>query len=234
MDRKEIATIFEEELLKLENKKRRIGVTICISAVFLAVATMLSHEAHTYETIAEAKAVDSWSYYQAKHGRAHEYGIEAELTLQLLKNEQGQILAVKDYKKSIEEQCGDPPKKDCIKAIPVINRDLGAQVPIVERGQNEEAKKKGAVDILAEADNEQNKVKSTEHQALLYDISELFLEISIVLCSISLLADSKVYWKISFITTSIGVAVTFYGWMMPRLPQWFYPDWIFPKWLFPH
>jgi hypothetical protein len=44
-----------------------------------------------------------------------------------------------------------------------------------------------------------------------FDGSELFLEISIVLCSISLLAGTRLYWRLSFITTAIGIAVAIYG-----------------------
>lgn len=47
-----------------------------------------------------------------------------------------------------------------------------------------------------------------------FDTSELFLEISIVLCSISLLAESKVYWNLSFVTTAIGIAIALYGFLL--------------------
>jgi Domain of unknown function (DUF4337) len=45
----------------------------------------------------------------------------------------------------------------------------------------------------------------------LFDGAELFLEISIVLCSIALLAENRMYWKLSFISTIMGVAVALWG-----------------------
>ena len=50
-----------------------------------------------------------------------------------------------------------------------------------------------------------------ERRANFYDSAELFLEISIVLCSIALLAEMKIFWKVSFVTTTIGVAVALWG-----------------------
>ena len=44
-----------------------------------------------------------------------------------------------------------------------------------------------------------------------YDSAELFLEVSIVLCSIALLAENKLYWKLSFISTVVGIATAIYG-----------------------
>jgi len=44
-----------------------------------------------------------------------------------------------------------------------------------------------------------------------YDLAEVLLEISIVLCSISLLMNGTLYWRLSFITTTLGVAITVFG-----------------------
>jgi hypothetical protein len=54
-------------------------------------------------------------------------------------------------------------------------------------------------------------MKLTQRRANYYDTAELFLEISIVLCSISLLAEMKLFWKLSFITTILGVGVALWG-----------------------
>jgi len=239
MDRREVVVIFEEELLKLEKRKRGIGLTICVTAAFLAIATMFSHEAHTHEAVAQARAVDAWGYYQAKHGRAHAYGMEAELiTLQL--GEKGQGEALRDYEKSIEEQCGRPALKDCIDSVPRRDDALRDALvkkyghPIPEHDIKQPPEKKGAVDIQADAQKEERQVLSTQHQALVYDVSELLLEISIVLCSVSLLAESRLYWKVSFITTGLAVLVTIFGWFMPLFHNWLKPEEKYIRWLFPH
>jgi hypothetical protein len=44
-----------------------------------------------------------------------------------------------------------------------------------------------------------------------YDTAELFLEIAIVLSSISLIASSRIYWKVSFVFAAVGVASVIWG-----------------------
>jgi hypothetical protein len=71
--------------------------------------------------------------------------------------------------------------------------------------------REGAVKIQERAREMEKEAELRTHQADHYDSSELFLEISIVLCSIALVAENKLYWKLSFITSAIGVAIAIYG-----------------------
>jgi hypothetical protein len=86
--------------------------------------------------------------------------------------------------------------------------------------------KSGAIQLLAKAQDFKNTQTLVEHQALVFDISELLLEISIVLCSVSLLAESKIYWKSSFVVSAVGSVVLLCGTLMLRFP------WLLPQWLF--
>ena len=54
-------------------------------------------------------------------------------------------------------------------------------------------------------------MKLTQRRANFYDGAELFLEMSIVLCSIALLAELKLFWKLSFISTAIGFGLMLWG-----------------------
>jgi hypothetical protein len=76
-----------------------------------------------------------------------------------------------------------------------------------EKAARETAAKEGAVAIQERAKDGQNEVRRLERKTDLTDTTEVFLEISIVLCSIALLAENKLYWKVSFISTGIGVIV---------------------------
>jgi hypothetical protein len=76
-----------------------------------------------------------------------------------------------------------------------------------EKAVRETAAKEGAVAIQERAKDGQNEVRRLERKTNLTDTTEVFLEISIVLCSIALLAENKLYWKVSFISTGIGVIV---------------------------
>jgi hypothetical protein len=48
-----------------------VSFTMAILAVLVAVATLLSHRAHTEEVLLQNKATDQWGYYQSKNIRRH-------------------------------------------------------------------------------------------------------------------------------------------------------------------
>jgi hypothetical protein len=220
--------------------EKGIGLTMAVVAVMLAMATLLSHRAHTEEGLLQGKIVDEWNFYQAKHSRAHEYGAIAEVAA-LLPN--GKDLALKDYKKSLDEECGSPaehgcgsPARDSAVLRPLLapapseadagpNKDKKASAkedaPKEHNKENSDAEEKhadksanhkpGAVDIQENAHELERERELLERRANYYDAAELFLEISIVLCSIALLAEMKLFWKLSFITTIIGLGVALWG-----------------------
>ena len=80
-----------------------------------------------------------------------------------------------------------------------------------EPGKDGAPAKEGTDKIREKALELDAEMKLTQRQANFYDSAELFLEISIVLCSIALLAEIKLFWKLSFVTTGIGVAVALWG-----------------------
>ena len=225
--------------------EKGIGLTMAIVAVLLAIATLMGHRAHTEEGLIQGKIVDEWNFYQAKHIRAHEYAAIAEVAA-LLPN--GKDLAIKDYKKSLAEECGTPPEHGCSSPAKdsAILRSLLTPEPTAsstedkkEQGEsarkepvgNDEAAKEsgkeaakehekqssshkpGAVDIQETAKEMEAERDLVERRANYYDAAELFLEISIVLCSIALLAEMKLFWQLSFITTVLGVGVALFGFL---------------------
>jgi uncharacterized protein DUF4337 len=218
--------------------QKKIGLTMAVTAVFLAVATLLSHRAHTEEGLLQGRIVDDWNFYQAKHGRAHEYGMFA-VEAALLPN--GKEEALREYKKSLEEECGSPAEKGCSSPAKdsAVIRALLAQTsseapektkepPAKESAESKSGEnpgeaatekaehkaapaKQGAMHIQEQAREREKELELIKRQANYYDAAELFLEVSIVLCSISLLAASLLYWGLSFITTAIGVGVVLWG-----------------------
>lgn len=225
-----------EHVHRAEEKK--IGLTMTIVAVFLAVATLLSHRTHTEEGLLQGRIVDQWNFYQAKHIRAHEYGAIAELAT-LISNPNAKDLALKDYKKSVDEECGAPPEPGCgspAKDSPFLRPLLS---PVATPGtenqseQNEPSKKEaaneheakaaadtkgqhedkpanhkaGAVDVQQDAQKMEEERDVLEYKADLYDGAELCLEISVVLCSIALLTEMELFWKLSFISTILGLII---------------------------
>jgi hypothetical protein len=231
-----------------ERGEKGIGLTMAIVAVLLAIATLMGHRAHTEEGLIQGKIVDEWNFYQAKHSRAHEYGAIAELAA-LLPN--GKDLALKDSKKSQDEECGTPSEHGCngpakdsalLRSLLTptesaasgkeknVNETLPTQespkknVNVKEQGKeasaaNEQHESKssshkpGAVDIQDSAKEMERERDLIERRANYYDGAELFLEISIVLCSIALLAEMKLFWQLSFITTILGIGVALFGFL---------------------
>ena len=163
----------------------------------------------------------------------------------------GKDLALKDYKKSLDEECGTPPEHGCSSPArdsailrPLLTPESRTDSKEEKKEQDESAKKEspandeaakehgkeanaskeqhenkssshkpGAVNIQENAKEMERERDLVERRANYYDGAELFLEISIVLCSIALLAEAKLFWKLSFITTILGIGVALFGFL---------------------
>ena len=88
--------------------------------------------------------------------------------------------------------------------------EKGAQAAADFRVKSEQ-QKKDSEQIQAEAEKLGREVDAASRKAAFYDGSELFLEVAIVLSSISLLAQSRLYWQASFLFILIGVGVGLWG-----------------------
>ena len=71
--------------------------------------------------------------------------------------------------------------------------------------------KKDSEEIQKEAEQLGSEVTVAGRKASYFDASELFLEVAIVLSSISLLSKNRVYWKSSFVFGLVGVVATVLG-----------------------
>jgi len=229
--------------------EKGIGLTMAIVAVLLAIATLLSHRSHTEEVLLQGEINDKWGFYQAKHIRAYEFGMHAEMMAVL---PGGHDAALSSLKKSTEEECGVPAEEGCTSPFlkggsPVLKQILdeqkaaksaeahegkaeheaktgesspaGTHVAKEEHatkaeggeGKKERTPSEGSVKIRKEADEMEREKQVIQKRANFYDGSELFLEISIVLCSIALLAGNKMFWRISFLSTIGGIGVALWG-----------------------
>lgn len=156
-----------------ESGEKKIGLTMAIVAVLLALATMLGHRSHTDEVLIQTKANDQWAYYQAKNIRSHMYEANFEMAQMIQKDSP----TAASFKKKSEEQ-----KQDA-----------------------------EAIRVKAE-DMEQDVAKISRHAGR-FDGAEIFLEIAIVLCSITLLTDAASYWRLSFLSSGIGIALMVFAFL---------------------
>jgi uncharacterized protein DUF4337 len=163
--------------------EKRIGLTMAIVAVLLAIATLLGHRAHTEEVVLQGDRNTEWVNFDTKRMQRTLHEDFGDLAASL---PNGEKAADKFKEKAKIEREGEPakngsPAKDGTDKIRERAQELDAEMKVVQR------------------------------RADFYDSSELFLEISIVLCSIALLAGTRLFWQLSFITTIIGVAVVLWG-----------------------
>src|SRR5947209_12373298 len=89
--------------------EKGIGLTMAVVAVLLAIATLLSHRAHTEEVVLKGDANDQWAYYQAKNIRVHMYTADSKVAA-LLPN--GKELAAEFAEDAKVEREGVPAIKD--------------------------------------------------------------------------------------------------------------------------
>ena len=160
----------EQELADAAEKARRpeqkrVGITMALVAVLLAITTMLGHRAHTEEVLLQTRTNDQWDYYQAKNNRSEMYAADAKLALLMT---EGQSVAA-EFTKQAEQQ------------------------------------KTGTEDVRQSAEKLEEETRIEAKRASYFDLGEVCLEATIVLCSITLLSGSLFYWKISFVSTAIGL-----------------------------
>lgn len=166
--------------------QKTIGLTMAIVAVLLAVATLMGHRAHTEEVVLQGDRNTQWVNFDTKR-------------MQRTLHEDMAILS--------ESLPGSEKKAAEFKEKARIEREG-------EPGKNGAPARDGTDKIRERAQELDAEMKVTQKRADRYDASELFLEISIVLCSIALLAEAKLYWRLSFVTTAIGIGIASWGWLL--------------------
>lgn len=156
-----------------------VSLTMAVLAVLVAVVTLLGHRTHTEQIIAQAKASDQWSYYQAKGVRRHNYEAFSELLVALTsKNEAREEEARKKFLQQADRY------RDEQKEIDKEARALEHEVMIAGRKANR------------------------------FNLGEVFLEIALVVTSITLLTSNRGYWYMGMMFAALGVVVAATGFLV--------------------
>jgi len=148
------------------------SLTMAVLAVLVAVVALLGHRTHIEQVIAQAKASDQWSYYQAKGIRRHNYEAFAELM---------SSLSLKDESRA--QQARDKFTREA------------------ERYGNEQK------EIEAEARKLEQEVIFAGRKANRFNLGEVFLEIALVVTSITLLTANRGYWIMGLVFAALGIVV---------------------------
>jgi hypothetical protein len=186
----------------------RVAMTMAIVAAVLACVTMLSHRSHndtlrlqneanriqTQANINHTKASDQWSYFQAKKNRQY-----------LNENDADMILVNAD---SGEE------RKPSSRATELAS-EMKKKAKVYKKDSEkieEEAKK--YVETADELQHESTEKLEESHKIHLesnrFDLSELGVEMALVLCSIAVLTKQRGFWYsgIGFGLVGLAVALT--------------------------
>jgi hypothetical protein len=79
--------------------------------------------------------------------------------------------------------------------------------------QKAEQEKKESEDVRKSNETLDEETHGIARRATFFDAAEICLEVAIVLCSVSLLTDSLLYWRVSFVGTVIGFAIAVVGFL---------------------
>lgn len=203
-----------------------IRLTTAVVAVLMGTSTLLSHRSHTEHLLLQIQANRDWGSYEVKHLRSQQYEALARLAAVL---PSGKDLAATNLGLAIEEECGRPPENACMDSFvqtPIVvekaplPRNKKAQAHTAPEtlslsepppGSSNASPKPGAAAIRSKAAATEKEAAQFGRKADAYDSAQLFFGISLVLCAISLLSKVRWYWRLSFISTMVGIAISVWG-----------------------
>jgi hypothetical protein len=73
--------------------------------------------------------------------------------------------------------------------------------------------KQQADEIRHSTEELERETQTAARRATMFDAAEVFLDVAIVLCSIALLTRGSVFWRVSFLSTGIGVVLALLGFL---------------------
>jgi hypothetical protein len=170
-----------------------VSITMAVIAVLVATVSLLGHRTHTEEillkneeVLLQNKVTDQWAYYQAKNMRRHNDELFADLTT---------IVATKDA-----EAAGK--LKEKYRAEADRYKDEQKELDAKAREMENEGKMTRQEGDL------------TRRKADRFDLGEVFLEVALVITSITLLSGRRLYWRMGMLIAVVGVVVAGSAWLL--------------------
>ena len=193
----------EEAEQRLDPFDRQVAMTMAIIAAVLAAVTMLSHRAHddslrllaeanrltTAANIHHTEASDQWGYYQAKNNRASE--LEASLALLLVL---GKAPGADAQSAETVKTWGGEMRKYRDTELPPLKVKAEA---LHKEGRELEFKSEGKTAERIEARRRGDRL----------DLSELAVELALVLCSIAVLTKLPSFWYAGIASGIVGAII---------------------------
>jgi hypothetical protein len=166
----------EIEIPHAEGKQgeKQIGITIAIIAVLMAIVGSLGHNAANDMIVNEVKSSNAFAWYQAK--RQREYLDDIELRRIAVELAGNPAPAQRDALVRLASELGQR------------NQEYRAETERIQA----EAKQFGLEARVSAARNDG------------FDPSEILLQVAVVLCSLTLLTESKVFIRIGLVVALAG------------------------------
>jgi len=166
---------------------RKVALSMAIVAAALASVTLLSHRSHNEVTVMKTEESDAWNFYQAKKNRGYMYAADAELLKAL-------------SKEAPDSEAGGKTAK--------LIKEWQDKVDVYET----DAKK-----LEKEAKGLQDGGRLAHNSSNFFDLGELGIELSLVLCSVALLAKRHSFWIIGILVGALGFIVAMGGFFVEEL-----------------
>ncbi len=184
-------TMSEIEIPHPEGRKneRQVGIIIAIVAVVLAVFGSLGNNAANDRIVSEVKASNGYSWYQAKRQR------EAMNDLEL---------------KRIAVELASAPAPERKAALIRLQEGLEAKV--------QEYRQENGV-ILEQAGLARKAAEINARRNDGFDHAEILLQVAVVLCTLTLLVEAKVFLRIGIVVALIGIGVGVHTHLGPEAPE---------------
>jgi len=183
-----------EELGEIKEKAftRRVALTTAIYAVILAISSLGGNNAMKEMLLAQQQSSDQWAFYQAKVIREHLYRMEKmRLEAGLLERAEAVSPEVRQHYETLRKY-------------------------MMEEEKRYNAEKK---DIEKEAKHLEHERDHNRDKDPYFDYSEVLLQISIVMATVSILSGSAPIYIFSMVMASLGAILTLNGFLLLfRLP----------------
>jgi hypothetical protein len=166
---------------------RRVALVTAVFAVILSISSMGGNNATKEMLLAQQKSSDQWSFYQAKVIREHLYRAQKQrLEADLL--ERGAALP--------------PAAREKVEALARKWEEEEKRYNVEKKDIEKDAKKLEAVrDLSAIRDP-------------YFDLADVFLQIAIVMSSVSILSKSRPVFYFSLLLAAVGITFTLNGYLI--------------------
>jgi len=193
---------------------QRVAVSMAIVAACLAGISMIGHRTHnevlqlqgdsnrlrTEAATAEVEMSNLFAWYQSKKVRQDLYEIASNNSVWFTGgDEAARTKRGKEWKDKAESYN----KKEEKDSLPELE----------ERGLE---KREHAKELKSEARKIRDESEYIHHRADRLDIAHLLAEVSLVLCSITLLTKKKIFWHTGLLAAVIAIGLTISAYAIPR------------------